>query len=241
LLDEFGPLFREPDFLLREELRDVENYYAVLTAVAAGYVNNKAIAAQTGIPERSLHYYIQQLSHLGYVGRRRPLTGKRLNPRQVRYVLQDPLLCFWFRFVFPNLSFIRQMGPRRAFQARIRPELEAYFGLCFERLCREALPVIYDREGLGAAFEVGEYWDKEIQIDAVGLRDDNWTDIGECKWGAVRSCEKLLKDVQRKVQAYPNTRGATIGKRVFVRKKPGLKVRDLPNVDWYGLEDLYGR
>jgi hypothetical protein len=26
-------------------------------------------------------------------------------------VLEDPLLRFWFRFVFPNLSFIQQMGP----------------------------------------------------------------------------------------------------------------------------------
>jgi AAA+ ATPase superfamily predicted ATPase len=239
LLDEFGPLFREPDFLLREELRDVENYYAVLTAVAAGYANNQAIAAQTGIPERSLHYYIQQLNSIGYIGRRRPLTGKRPNPRQVRYVLKDPLLRFWFRFVFPNLSFIQQMGPQRALRARIRPELDTYFGLCFEGLCREALPDIYEREGVSAAFEVGEYWDKEVQIDVVGLRDDNWTDLGECKWGAVRSYKELLKDLERKVRAYPNTRGATIGKRVFLRKKPGAKVRGASDVNWYGLEDLY--
>jgi len=36
LPDEFGPFFSEPDFLLREELRDVENQYAVLAAVASG-------------------------------------------------------------------------------------------------------------------------------------------------------------------------------------------------------------
>lgn len=239
LLDEFGPLFREPDFLLREELRDLENYYAVLTAVAAGYASNQSIAAQTGIPERSLHYYIQQLNNIGYIGRRRPLTGGKPNPRQVRYVLEDPLLRFWFRFVFPNLSFIQQMGPQRALRARIRPDLDTYFGLCFERLCRQALPVIYEREGVSAAFEVGEYWDKAVQIDVVGLRDDNWTDLGECKWGAVRSYKKLLNDVGGKVRAYPNKRGATIGKCIFVRKKPSTKVRGTSDVNWYGLEDLY--
>jgi AAA+ ATPase superfamily predicted ATPase len=239
LLNEFGPLFREPDFLLREELRDVENYYAVLTAVAAGYGNNQAIATQTGIPERSLHYYIQQLSSLGYIARRFPLTGKKPNPRQVRYQLQDPLLRFWFRFVFPNLSFVQQMGSRRALRERIRPELEAYFGLCFERLCRQALPAIYEREGVSAAFEVGEYWDKTVQIDVVGLRDDHWTDLGECKWGGIPSFTKVLKDLERKVRAYPNTRGATIGKRLFSRKKPGPKVQGTSDVHCYGLEDLY--
>ncbi len=184
LLNEFGPMFREPEFLLREELRDVENYYAVLTAVAAGYTNNQAIATQTGIPERSLHYYIQQLSSLGYIARRFPLTGTKPNPRQVRYMLQDPLLRFWFRFVFPNLSFIQQMGPRRALRERIRPELDTYFGLCFERLCRQALPVIYEREGVSATFEVGEYWDNAVQIDVVGLRDDHWTDLGRMQMGS---------------------------------------------------------
>ncbi|MCK4790413.1 MAG: ATP-binding protein [Desulfobacteraceae bacterium] len=239
LLDEFGPLFREPEFLLREELRDVENYYAVLTAVAAGCATNQAIASQTGIPERSLHYYIQQLRALGYITRRFPLTGEKPNPRQVRYALQDPLLRFWFRFVFPNLSFIQQMGPRRSMSERIRPELDAYFGLCFERLCRQALPVIYDREGVSTAFEVGEYWDKAVQIDVVGVRNDHWTDLGECKWGTVRSYKKFLEDLEKKVRAYPNKRGATICKRVFLRKKPGAKIQGTSDVHWYGLEDLY--
>ncbi len=240
LLDEFGPLFREPEFLLREELRGVENFHAVLTAVAAGYTSNQAIAAQTGIPERSLHYYIQQLSNLGYISKRLPLTGKKPNQRKVRYVLQDPLLRFWFRFVFPNLSFIQQMGARRALRERIRPELDAYFGLCFEELCRQALPAIYQRESVSAGFEVGEYWDKKVQIDVVGLRDDHWTDLGECKWGSVRSYKMLIEDLERKLKAYPNPRGATIGKRFFLRNKPGSKVRGDYDAKWYDLEDLYG-
>jgi len=73
LLNEFSPLFREPEFLLREELRDIENYHAVLMAVAEGHVTNQKIANRTGIPEKSLHYYLQQLIGLGYVARRFPL------------------------------------------------------------------------------------------------------------------------------------------------------------------------
>ena len=45
LLTEYSPLFREPEFLLREELREVENYYAVLVAIAAG---------QRGVPGRRI-------------------------------------------------------------------------------------------------------------------------------------------------------------------------------------------
>ena len=78
-----------------------------------------------------------------------------------------------------------------------------------------------------------------MQIDVVGLRDDHWTDIGECKWGTARSHNKLLKDLELKVRAYPNTRGATISKRLFLRKKPGAKLTKASDVNWYNLEDLY--
>ncbi len=63
--------------LEREELREVENYYAVLVAIAAGQRTARAIAQRASIPERSLLYYIEQLISLGYVARRHPLTGAR--------------------------------------------------------------------------------------------------------------------------------------------------------------------
>ncbi len=238
LLSEFAPLYREPDFLLREELREVANYHAILVALSSGSRASAAIARQTGLPERNLHYYLQQLTELGYVSRRYPVTGRRPVARNVRFALDDPLLRFWFRFVYPHLGFIAQMGPRRSFQELIRPDLDSYFGACFERLCREALPLLYEREGVGAAWEIGEYWDKQTQIDVVGLRQDNRTDIGECKWGAVRSPRALAAELQKKVDSYPNQRGATIQGRLFTRGK--LKRRTAPTpVSFHSLEELY--
>ena len=239
LLNEFSPLFREPDFLLREELRDIHNYYAVLMAVAQGFTTNPKIAANTGIPEKSLHYYLQQLIGLGYIARRYPLTGGKPVARNVRFVLDDPLLRFWFRFIFPNLSFIQQMGPRRTLREIIRPQLASFFGYCFENLCREALPRLYEKEGISAAFTIGEYWDKEVQIDVVGLRDDNWTDLGECKWGAVRSQKQLITELDRKVFAYPNPYNATIGRRLFLKKLPSKMDTRIANLQCHSLEDIY--
>lgn len=236
LLDEYAPLYREPEFLLREELRDVHNYHAVLRAIAAGTNSARDIARQSGIEERSLHYYLGQLAELGYVARRYPLTGAKPTARSVRFVLEDPLLRFWFRFVFPNGSYIQQMGPARAFRDRIKPDLDAYFGTCFERLCREALPRLYAREGVNAAFEIGEYWSREVQIDVVGLRDDGWTDLGECKWGSVRSHTALEAELEARVEKYPNRRNATIGRRFFVRELPKGKRADN---GWHDLENLY--
>lgn len=240
LLAEHSPLFREADFLLREELRDVESYYAVLLALATGSALHKEIAARTSIPERSLGYYLKQLEDLGYVERRYPLTEHAPAKRAVRYALCDPLLRFWFRFVFPNHTFVLQHGPSHAYRELVRPELESYFGSCFEVLCRKAMPFLYTRERVSAAYRIGQYWSREIQIDLVGLRGDGVTDIGECKWGAYGGKARLQAELERKVAAYPNARGATLMPRAFVRKRPdGASADSL--VRFHDLEDLYAR
>lgn len=237
LLSEHALLHREPDFLLREELRELRSYTAILTALASGSLPAKEIAARTGLDARGLGYYLDQLEQLTFVKRRYPLTGRRPNSRVVRFAIEDPLLRFWFRFVYPNMSALLQMGVERCFERRIRPELVAYFGSCFERLCREGLPALYEAEGISAAFEVGEYWDKAVQIDVVGLRDDNWTDIGECKWGSVPSQRALLDELRGKATRFANPRNATLGLRAFVREVPA---RVDPALRWHSLAQLYG-
>jgi AAA+ ATPase superfamily predicted ATPase len=237
LLDEYGPLAREPDFLLREELRDVESYYALLWAIAEGKGVAKDMASETSLPERSLHYYLQQLTALGYVRRIYPLSGVEPAARHVRFVLDDPLLRFWFRFVFPNQSLIQGQGATRAMREHLRPLLPAYFGECFERLCREVMPALLVREGVSASVRVGEYWDKRTQIDVVAMRDDGFIELGECKWGAVGSPGAVARELEEKVPYFPNPKNATIKRRLFLKSKPKASVANVTVVD---LETLLG-
>ena len=96
--------------------------------------------------------------------------------------------------------------------------MESYFGQCFERLCREALGRTYLKERVGAAFSIGEYWDKRVQIDIVGLRKDNWIDLGECRWGGVPSVPNLVAELEARLKLYPNVNNATLGRLIFMRR-----------------------
>jgi uncharacterized protein len=239
LFDEMGVLYREPDFLLREELRELSNYHSILMAMAAGKATNAEISSGSGIGDRALQFYLSTLLELGYISKRYPLTGAAPLARKVRWSFEDPLLRFWFRFVFPNLSRIARSKPQQAVQEIVKPQLDAYFGHCFERLCREALATLYAEEGVTANIEIGEYWDQERQIDVVGLRDDGWTDLGECKWTAAGSAASLRKELEPRSLSYPNIRNASVGHRYFTRL-PVKNVTPLPHEKWHSLDDLYG-
>ena len=236
LLEEHAPLFREADFLLREELREVETYFGVLVGMAGGASTPVEIARDASVVVSSLPYYLNQLLELGYIARRYPLDGKKPNRRSVRYVIEDPLLKFWFRFVYPHLSFVLQEDTKHVFHTLIKPDIDAYFGVRFEAMCREALPALYRNEGVSAAYEVGEYWDKTVQIDVVGRRQDGWLDLGECKWGSYGGQAKLRRELETKLKRYPNPKGDAIGRRFFVRRRPAASP---PGEHWYGLNDLY--
>ena len=48
------------------------------------------------------------------------------------------------------------------------------------------------------------------------LDADGWLELGECKWGTVRSAPGLAAELDAKVVAHPNPRNATIGRRVSI-------------------------
>ncbi|MBX3227278.1 MAG: hypothetical protein KIT84_34925 [Labilithrix sp.] len=85
---------------------------------------------------------------------------------------------------------------------------------------------------------MGEYWDKRVQIDVVGARDDGWIDVAECKWGAVRSPAAVVAELEAKVALFPNPRGRTIARHVFVRELPAARVRRDGAIRWHSLTDL---
>jgi AAA+ ATPase superfamily predicted ATPase len=233
-----GPLANEPAFLLREELRELPTYYGVLTGIAHGTLTRKQLAQLIGVSESNLSFYLDQLVSLGYVRRLYPLSSRRPAARAVRFALADPLLSFWFRFVEETERHAALAGASRAVAARIVPGLESYFGRCFEGLCREALAAMYVREGVSSSFEIGEYWSDGVQIDVVGMREDGVVDLGECKWGTVRSTRAVAEELEGKVRGFPNPTSATIVRRAFVRRRPRVNAGD-GGIVWSSLEDLY--
>jgi AAA+ ATPase superfamily predicted ATPase len=217
-------LATEADFLLHEETNQVSTAKAILSAIAEGYQRYGEIAANTGIATTNLPYYLEPLERIGFIEKRVPLSRGPASRNLVRYGIMDPFLRFWFQFFFPPYGAEAFKNPEGLFHDAIRPRLDAYWGGCWERLCREQLPRIYAREGVACHARIGEFWTpREVQIDVVSLRADKRTDLGECRWSRVRSLAALARELEQKIPAFPNPGKESVGRCLFVRSCQGNK------------------
>jgi hypothetical protein len=177
---------QEALFLLQDEVRDVNNYLAVIRAIGEGAHTLDEITLHSGLAKNHASTYLVRLQELTFVQRQTPATqpqGKRTT--QGRYVLEDAFLRFYFRFLAPNRILLEQGLSNRLWEL-ITEGLRAFVGqTAFEEICRTwtleqaiagRLPFIPDL--------VGRHWSHDVEIDVVAI---NWRQhqilLGECKWG----------------------------------------------------------
>lgn len=188
-------------FLLHEQLDEPRNYVAVLEALAAGYHTLTDITTMAGIERSNITKYLSVLRELGYVDRLTPATVRRPEQsRQGRYVIVDPYLRFYYRFLAPHRSAIEQGRVRQA-TSLLYDHLIDFIGThTFEELCREWVAVKAEMGELPFLPEqTGSYWSKTAQVDVVAV---NWRTrdilLGECKWGKQAVARDVVETLRRK-------------------------------------------
>jgi len=173
-------------FLLHEQLDEPRNYVAVLEAIAAGFHRLTEIATMAGIDRSNITKYLAVLRELGYVERLVPATERRPEKsRQGRYVITDPYLRFYYRFLAPHRSAIEQGRVKQATRLLYDHLLDFIGTHTFEELCREWVGISAEMGAFPFLPErIGSYWSKQAQVDVLAI---NWRTkdilLGECKWG----------------------------------------------------------
>lgn len=209
ILNPASYLYQEPLFLLREELQEPRNYFAILQAIAQGRTRLNEVVQVTGMERGPASRYLAILQDLRLVERRVPVTETQPDKsRKGSYRLRDPFLAFWFRFVAPYFSVL-ESGQTAPVARRVASELSTFLGSPFEDICREwvtaqaaqgKLPFLPER--------LGAWWDGQEEIDIVALAADEGL-FGECKWTNRPVGANVLDDLKRK--AHPLIQSAGLG------------------------------
>jgi len=230
-------LYEEPEFLLRQELREPATYMAILEAIAGGATRVTEIANEIGKEASSLSRYLQNLTRLAILEREHPVTdpdGRGL------YQLTDDFLRFWFRYVAPNQGTLEQ-GRTEPVREAIAETLPTHTSRTFETVCQQAVqtsafPVSCSR--------VGRWWYGGEEIDVVGLNQQ--TDamlLGECKWTSTPVGRALFDDLtalEPSVRWHGDDREVSyvLFSRAGFTKEVQVVADERPDVYLYGLEEL---
>lgn len=230
-----APLAKEADFLLMEELKEPKLYFSLLESLGASRKGISELASALGVERSRLPYYTKNLMDLHYVQKWTPLlTYPALFERKSVYRIADPLLRFWFTFVYPNASVLERLEARVFFATMVDPHLDAYWGTAFEPLAADLFLRKKMFPRLAEHFKVGSYWDKHIQIDFVIALKSGLSYLGETKWN------KLDKStVLGFVQKLQSLQGNLSYQPVIISAEPvPASIKALPSCRTYSLKEL---
>jgi AAA+ ATPase superfamily predicted ATPase len=141
---------------------------AVLSAIGADARAHKTILGRTGLPQTSLDRALDLLLDKGVVERLTPYSTKP-SPKNRQYVVADPYLRFWLRFVGPGIDTIDR-GRGELVVAEVRSSWSTFRGRAIEPTIRRALELSLPDRRYGGALYVGAYWNRAstVEVDLVG-------------------------------------------------------------------------
>ncbi len=201
-------LHDEPRLLLADFLREPHNYVSIFRAIANGARTPKEISGFSGLEEKHIPQYLTLLSDTGFIARRVPVTQPPAS-RFGRYVITDPFLRFYYRFLARRQSQLALGVEEQALEEIKRHLLDFIGTYTWEELCQEwllrttgqsRLPFLPD--------QVGGAWTKKAQVDVVGINSMEKTLIlGECKWSPKVMDRDVMEGLAQKTAEFVPSEG----------------------------------
>ena len=201
ILSKSSFLYDEPNFLLKRELSDVGSYFSILKTIAAGSRKISKIAAALELKQTGLTKYLKTLIELDILERCVPITEN--NPEKSKkglYMIKDCFITFWFKFIFPNLSYIESGNTAHAVNKIKNNFIDSHVSYVYESLCIEKMWQLANANAWGFTFgKAGKWWNNITEIDIVAIDDDEKNIIfGECKYTNNEIGVNVLHELEKK-------------------------------------------
>lgn len=181
-----GHLAQEPTNLMQQEMREPAVYNSIIAAIAGGASRQSDIASAVGKDARDITSYLRSLLDLEILVKLQPIEVQKRN--RAIYSLSDNLFRFWHHFIPACLPLMSMGMEELAWQERIKPKMDEYFGPVFEGICLEYVQRGVERGDIRPIYlAYGKWWGnnpqkkREEEIDVVAVTQDDIL-IGECKW-----------------------------------------------------------
>ena len=186
LQDEHSPFIVSGERSTTAEFPPQTSPRAVFSAIGSGEVAFGRIGSRAKIGSSQLSGILDLLENKRAIRRLMPF-GATGNSRAKRYVVSDPYLRFWLRFVEPSIELIER-GRGLLVAERIEAAWADYRGKAIESIVSASLERMLPDPRFGEARYVSGYWtrDNQLEVDLVASREErNPTRaalVGSIKW-----------------------------------------------------------
>lgn len=186
-------------------------YLNLLHAVAIGDRRQGSAYRRARIGKERGAEAFEFLRYSGYLTleRSREMPLMRTHPKQRfkkeiehhrishKYRFTSPFLRFWFAFVEPFASSIRE-GNFERFLNHFHDHFNAFVGFTFEELCDLYIREILAPQCQSTLLDSGSYWNREVEVDLFceTMEGEIW--VGECKWTNHKVNKKELHKLEEK-------------------------------------------
>jgi hypothetical protein len=223
-LSENAYFLEEPVNIINRSLREPALYNAILEAIACGAARLNEIAESTRLESNKCAKYILTLIAMGLIKKELPF-GKASVKRSI-YRVNDCLLRFWYRFVFPNMSAIMAGKGADVLNTGLEPQLNVYMEDVFESICRQWLTVQAKQDALPFPAErLARWWGvnpinrSRETIDIMAARRGEAL-FAQCCWSNADVGLETLRELRRKSDMFEFKRVYLyiFTKRMFTRE-----------------------
>ena len=204
ILDKNSFLYREPKFMLMEELREPSIYFSILEAISFGKNRLNDIVQHTGIGRMKIIKYLSVLIGLYIIKRDVPVTEEKpYKSRKGFYKIVDPYFRFWFRFVYPNFSYLEERDIDYVWSKKIKPNIDSFTGLIYEDICLQKVKLLNRMNKLPMKYDrIGRWWNRDNEIDILAYNKNSYLVI-ECKWRTKRIGINIFNELESKIKLLP--------------------------------------
>ena len=168
-LERWSDIDFSSSYYLPKEIREPALYNTILVNIAAGNGKLNDLHNATGMDRAKLSVYLKTLMECGTVARVVSADiGTGANTQKGMYRIEDRMIRFYYRFVFPHLSSLQLLGPERFYRKFIEPGIVSFMEEVYPIFCMEHVRWLRDNDRL--TFKVAsieEYHDKKGDIDFV--------------------------------------------------------------------------
>lgn len=160
--------------LILTHLREVNVYGTILYCLASGRNKLNDIYSHTEFSRAKISVYLKNLMSLDMVEKVSSFdTPGNENTMKGVYRITNPILLFWYRFIYPYESFLTLMPADKYYDTFISHAIKDFLKEAIPTICREYLNIMNRKHGLPIkVVKYGEWVGKAGTIHYIGRDND---------------------------------------------------------------------